>query len=151
MPFEFLLPGMQKILDKGMEKEHYTAEAVIVWCYDHRCSDCFQKFLEAGKISNYDLVCVAGGANALTVEGDKEYILKQIETSVRLHHTKKVILMMHKDCGACGGSKAFGNDDKVETEALLEKLDAGKKFLSGKISIPIETVIVDFNSIQEVN
>jgi carbonic anhydrase len=143
---------MQKISDKGMEKEHYTAEAVIVWCYDHRCSSSLQNFLKAEKISNYDLVCVAGGANALTVEGDKEYILKQILTSIKLHHTKKVMLMMHKDCGACGGSKAFGNDDKVETKALVEKLDEGKEFLKKNLpkDMPIETFIVCFDCIEEV-
>ena len=60
--------------------------------------------------------------------------------------------MMHKDCGACGGSKAFGDDDTVETEALVKKLNEGKEFLKNNLpkDILIETFIVCFDCIQQL-
>ncbi len=140
---------MKKCVGCEISKDHYEADACIVWCYDHRFSEALKALLLAKGIQKYDLVCVAGGANALSSSvsmASREFVLSQIETSARLHKTKKIILMMHKDCGAYGGSKAFDNDQK-ETEFLELKLSEAKEFLSRQISVPIEKVIVDFNGI----
>lgn len=56
---------------------------------------------------------MAGGAKSLASpehEADREFLLAQVEKSIRLHGTDRVILMLHSDCGAYGGlHKIFGD------------------------------------------
>lgn len=77
----------------------HTCPAIVVSCIDFR----FQEFIEAWVQKNvgsskYDRVSWAGGVF------DLPGILKQIEISIRLHHTKKAILLNHEDCGAYGNA-----------------------------------------------
>ena len=77
--------------------DKHTCEAFVATCIDFR----FQKYIEdwlrqnIGE-KNYDRVAWAGGVF------DAEGILKQLAISVRLHQTKKAILINHEDCGAYG-------------------------------------------------
>ena len=55
---------------------------------------------------NSDPIKIAGGAKVLASperEADREFVLDQIRKSMRLHGTRRVILMVHSDCGAYGG------------------------------------------------
>lgn len=123
---------------------HYTADACIVWCFDNRFSNAFENFKINRGMKHYDLISVAGGALTLASPANKgfDFLLGQIEASIRLHHAKKIILMMHQDCGACGGSKAFPNKNK-EVKKIKQNLGAARKNVSS-FSVPIETIFVDF-------
>ena len=96
-------------------KEHYTADACVVWCFDDRFYKLLKAFGKQEGFAHIDLVKIAGGAKALaSVESaspDHDFVLNQIKTSARLHGTKRVILMLHRDCGAYGGSKSFADLD----------------------------------------
>jgi carbonic anhydrase len=97
----------------------HTTDAIVVHCIDFR----FQKYLDLWLLGrfghdNYDRVSLAGGVF------DFYTILKQVETSNRLHKIKKVILINHEDCGAYGeaGSYKRHKSDLEEAERKIEAL-----------------------------
>jgi carbonic anhydrase len=141
---------MEKILSFNSPREHYTADACIVWCFDDRFSGLLNIF--AKDLKNYDLVKVAGGAKALAGEAtpERDFVLDQIKKSIALHGTKKVILMLHRDCGAYGGSKSFADLD-TETKNQTEQLAAAKQFLANEIpDVPIETDFAEFDGLYKI-
>lgn len=58
-----------------------------------------------------DLCVTAGSITGLLDLSTQGYFLSQIELSKKLHHCQAVILTMHLDCGAYGGSESFPNRD----------------------------------------
>ena len=109
---------MKKVFHFEAPREKYDCDAAILWCFDNRFDLGFRKFLKRIGVTNSDPIKIAGGAKCLAspeLETDREFVLDQIRTSMRLHNTKRVILMLHSDCGAYGGLPAFGGN--AETEA----------------------------------
>src|SRR3954453_6521316 len=108
---------MQKVFHFEAPREAYHCDAAIVWCFDNRFELGFRKFLRRIGVIYSAPIKVAGGAKNLSSPGkesDRDFILDQIRTSMRLHGTTRVILMIHSDCGAYGGLDAFGNDPVAE-------------------------------------
>ena len=148
---------MEPFVKYESQKEHYTADACVVWCYDDR----FYKLLKAfGKQEGFvhiDLVKIAGGAKALasmeSASPDRDFVLNQIKTSVRLHGTKRVVLMLHRDCGAYGGSKSFA-DAEAEKAELIKQLhqaqDLVKKELSDVDGLAVDICFADFDGLYKV-
>jgi len=68
---------------------------------------------------------------------DREFVLEQIRTSMRLHETKRVILMVHSDCGAYGGLRAFAEDAQAEA-----------KHHEVELACAAETVITTFPGVE---
>ncbi len=98
---------------------------------------------------NFDLVKIAGGAKALAGDAspERDFVLSQIKTSVRLHGTKRIVLMLHRDCGAYGGSKSFENADG-EVTSHAERLVAAKKFLNNEVpGVPVDIYFADFDGL----
>jgi carbonic anhydrase len=129
---------------------HYTADACIVWCFDDRFSGLLSAFSKDFK--NFDLVKVAGGAKALAEDSspDRDFVLNQIQTSVRLHGAKRIILMLHRDCGAYGGSKNF-TDAVAEKDYYVSQLAAAKNFLEREIpDVPVDVCFADFDGLYRV-
>lgn len=146
---------MNKIIDFQTNKEHYHAHACIVWCFDDRFTPVLNAFTKAKGYLHYDLVRIAGGIKALASpdkETDREYVLKQIEISLKLHHTPKLVLMNHSDCGAYGGLQAFQDNEATEKEEHIKELSAAKNFLQKNLSqqVPIDLIFVDCSGIYEV-
>ena len=136
---------MKKIISHDTPKEHYGADACVVWCFDDRFSGLLDVFAE--DLDNFDLVKVAGGAKALAggPSSDRDFVLGQIRASVRLYGTKKIVLMFHRDCGAYGGSKQF-TDPSAELTFFADQLTAAKDFLKEEVrDVPIETYFADFD------
>jgi carbonic anhydrase len=141
---------MEKIVSFDSPREHYTADACVVWCFDDRFSGLLNVFVKDFK--NYDLVKVAGGAKALAGEAspERDFVLDQIKKSIALHGTKKVILMLHRDCGAYGGSKSFA-DMETEKSNQTNQLAAAKKFLTSEIpNIPIDIYFAEFDGLYAI-
>ncbi len=140
-----------KTLKVKTEKDHYTAGACVVWCYDNRFWNLFNEFLKAQEIKNFDPIVIAGGSKSLASpdnESEREFLLKQIELSIKLHHTDRVILMNHSDCGGYGGLKKFGDEEK-EFTAHKGELEAARKVVESRFpGIRIDTVFADFEGIQ---
>ncbi len=108
---------LTKVFHFDAPREKYHCDAVIVWCFDNRFQLGFSKFLKRIGVVNSDPIKIAGGAKSLASPDhatDREFVLEQIRKSIRLHGTKRAILMLHSDCGAYGGLAAFRGEAKAE-------------------------------------
>ena len=138
---------MKKIVSHDTPKDHYVADACIAWCFDDRFSGLLAEF--AKDLKNYDLVKVAGGAKALAggPSPERDFVLGQVKTSVRLHGTKKIVLMLHRDCGGYGGSKQFAGSD-AEKAFFTDQLDRARRFVRREFpGLAVEAVFADFDGL----
>ena len=97
---------VKKVFHFDAPREKYHCDAAILWCFDNRFELGFRKFLKRIGVVNSDPIKIAGGAKCMASpdhEADREFVLDQIRKSMRLHGTRRVILMVHSDCGAYGG------------------------------------------------
>ena len=102
-----------------------------------------------------DLIKVAGGAKELAADGDtaeKNFLLHQIQKSIKLHSPHTLALMVHTDCGAYGKSL---DDSKSEIDfyaAELVKAEANLKTFLDNIpaTLPIKKYLADFEGILEI-
>lgn len=142
-------------------REHYKADACVVWCFDDRFSDLLEAFKKERGFKRIDVVKIAGGAKALAADGstgltagggpERDFVLNQIKTSIKLHKTSLVILMVHMDCGGYGGSAAFGNDEDAECERYVSDLKKAAKFIRSQVpGVAVETHLVGFGGMTEI-
>ena len=145
---------MKKVFHFDAPREKYHCDAAILWCFDNRFELGFRKFLKRIGVVNSDPIKIAGGAKVLASpehEADREFILDQIRKSIRLHSTRRVILMLHSDCGAYGGlAGAFGgNAEAVHHERELHRAAANLK--AAIPDIEVQGYFVDFEGIWDAN
>jgi len=138
---------MEKIISCSLLSGHYKADACIVWCFDDRFTKALEEFVKSRGYQHYDLIKIAGRAKSLSspnVPGDRDFLLRQIKTSIALHKAPKVILMNHCDCGAYAGEK--------DKEKYIKELQLAKEHLSRALIdlIEIELLFVDFDGIYSV-
>jgi len=143
---------MKKTFHFESPRERYQSDAAILWCFDNRFELGFRKFLKRIGIKNSDPIKVAGGAKCLAspeLETDREFVLEQIRKSMRLHDTKRVILMVHSDCGAYGGlADAFGGDAQAEAAHHQRELAlAAANLLQAIPGLEVQGYFVDFEGI----
>lgn len=140
---------MEKILSYDTLKGHYEAEACVVWCFDDRFTGLLWEFTK--DMENFDLVKVAGGAKALAEGASpaRDFVQEQVATSLRLHGAKKVVLMLHEDCGAYGGSKRFA-DKETEQVFYVSQLDIAQDFVESFVGdVPVETYYGTFDGLYQ--
>ncbi|HEY4361600.1 MAG TPA: carbonic anhydrase [Bryobacteraceae bacterium] len=143
---------MRKLFHFDSPREKYHCDAAIVWCFDNRFDLGFRKFLQRIGVQNSDPIKVAGGAKSLASpehETDREFIVEQIRKSIKLHGTKRAILMLHSDCGAYGGlAGGFGGDVMAERLNHREELKRAAAALQEAIpGIQVESYFVDFEGV----
>jgi carbonic anhydrase len=141
-----------KIFHFDSPRERYVCDAAVVWCFDNRFEIGFRKFLKKIGVEYWDAIKVAGGAKFLASpdrESDREFVLEQIRLSMRLHQTRRVIIMLHSDCGAYGGlDGAFGGDEKAEAEHHVAELRRATEKLSTAIpGITVDAYYVNFEGV----
>ena len=146
---------MKKVFHFDSPREKYECDAVILWCFDNRFELAFRKFLRRIGISNSDPIKVAGGAKCLASpehEMDRDFVLDQIRTSIRLHGTRRAILMVHSDCGAYKGLQGgFQGDRQAEAENHCRELQRASVNLRNAIpEIVVNAYFVDFEGVWEV-
>lgn len=144
---------MEKILSFESSREHYEADALVGWCLDDRFSAALEAFKEKRGFKHSDVVEWAGGAKDLAslIAAEREAQLGQIKKSIALHKTKRVVLMVHVDCGAFGGSKAFGNDREKERGHLVSQLNAAEQTVKEMFpDLEVEKVMADFDGIYRI-
>lgn len=146
---------MKKVFHFDAPRETYQCDAAIVWCFDNRFELGFRKFLKHIGVVNSDPIKIAGGAKCLALpdgETDREFVLEQIRISMRLHGTKRVILMVHSDCGAYGGLAAFGGNAVAEAEHHKIELKRAAKNLCNAIpQLSVRAYFADFEGIWEAD
>ena len=145
---------MRKVFHFDSPREKYHCDAAVVWCFDNRFELAFRKFLKRAGVFNCDPIKVAGGAKCLASpenETERAFVLEQIRKSMRLHGTRRVILMLHSDCGAYGGLKAFHDDARAEADnAALQMELAADSLLVAIPGVRVDGYFVDFDGVWEV-
>jgi carbonic anhydrase len=146
---------MHKVFHFNAPREKYHCDAAIVWCFDNRFQLGFSKYLKRLGVVNSDPIKIAGGAKSLVSpeqERDREFVLEQIRKSIKLHGTRRVILMLHSDCGAYGGlAGGFGGDAKAEALHHEAELQRAAEWLKNEIpGIEVQGYFVDFEGIWEI-
>jgi carbonic anhydrase len=143
---------MKKVFHFDAPKGKYHCDAAILWCFDNRFDLGFRKFLKRIGVVHPDPIKIAGGAKSIASperESDREFVLEQIRKSMRLHGTKRVILMLHSDCGAYGGlADGFHGDAQAEAAHHKDELHRAAANLAAAIpGIEIRGYFVDFDGI----
>ena len=143
---------MRKVFHFDAPRERYHCDAAIIWCFDNRFELGFRKFLKRVGVANSDPIKIAGGAKSLAspdLESDREFVLEQIRKSIRLHGTRRVILMVHSDCGAYGGlADRFGGDARAEAEHHHSELQRAAESLRKAIpGVEVDAYFVDFEGV----
>ena len=135
-------------------EHHYEADACLTWCFDDRFSPLLEEYKEERGFKHSDVIESAGGAKALAADGgpERDFLLDQIKTSIRLHKTPLIILTVHIDCGGYGGSKAFQNDAEAEYAHHEAELKKAAEFLRTQLppEVEIETWLADFDGMRQI-
>src|ERR1700692_2142121 len=143
---------MKKVFHFDAPREKYHCDAAILWCFDNRFELGFRKFLKRIGVVNFDPIKIAGGAKCLASpehESEREFVLEQIRKSMRLHGARRVILMVHSDCGAYGGlASGFRGGARAEAAHHHRELTVAAAILLEAIpGINVQGYFVDFEGI----
>ena len=142
---------MKKLYHFDAPRERYTCDAAIVWCFDNRFELGFRKFLKRIGVIYWDAIKIAGGTKCLASpdrDSDRAFVLNQIRISMRLHQTRRVILMLHSDCGAYGGLDGFDNNPTAERDSHYQELCKAARIVTDSIpGVSVEGYFVDFEGV----
>ena len=145
---------MRKIFHFDSPPAPYVADAAVLCCFDHRIGTAVRKFLKKQGIERADMIVVAGGAKTLASprnDFEQDFILEQVRMSVRLHQTKRVLVMSHSVCATYGGLAHFKGDQVAEaSHHRTELLRAGELLTENFPGISVEPYFVKFDGIWEV-
>jgi len=100
---------MEKLFHFDSPREVYQADACVLSCFDARFDLAVRKFLRRRMVAWYDQIKIPGAAKALAApasDGDRDFVLRMVATSIGLHHPGRMILTGHADCGAYIGRPA---------------------------------------------
>src|SRR6202051_5013274 len=146
---------MQKVFEYDSPQGQYVADAAVLCCFEHRISTAVREFLKKQAIERPDMIIVAGGAKTLASPRnnfEQDFILEQVRMSIRLHQTKRVLVMSHSDCATYGGLANFKGDRDAEAEHHRSELLRGAELLSSTFAdISVEPYFVKFDGIWAVN
>jgi carbonic anhydrase len=147
---------MKRVLHFPSPTQKYHCDAVVVACFDHRFDRVLRKFLKRIHIKNPDPIIVAGGAKSLASpehDSDRDFLLAQVEKSIRLHGTDRVILLLHSDCGAYGGlHKVFNDNEAAEVDHHRGELRRAHAALKAAFPmVTVECYFVDFAGVWELD
>lgn len=153
----------EKIISFDINPTHYDLSdngAVIVWCFDSRLNQTSHSALDVLIRENSwdykDLITEPGGAKILasaneTDSAEKQSLLDRINSGIRLHHAKRVLLTVHIDCGAYGYSRSFA--EGAEEDKLIHDLTQAGEFLNGKIpqDVAVELWLVKMDGLYKIH
>jgi len=143
---------LKKVFPFTAPKANYLCDAAILWCFDNRFDLTVRNFLLDLGVAHPDSIKIAGGAKCLASpdhDGEREFVLQQIRLSMRLHGTKRVMLMLHSDCGAYGGlAGRFNGDSIAEAAHHRQELQRAAANLTAAIpGIEVQTYFIDFEGV----
>lgn len=123
----------------------HSCPAIIFGCIDWRLhpglEDIFSK-----KYHRFDLCATAGSLKGFSEPSIKNFLFKQITISQNLHQSKTIVLTMHRDCGAYGGSQSFAGPE-AEFKHHQKELQKIGRLLSQKFpGLKIETFFVELKT-----
>ena len=136
---------MDKLFHFDSPPDHYTADACVISCYDARFDLATRKFLKRRGIVTYDQIKIAGSCKALAApecDADRDFVLRMVRTSMRLHGTGLVLLVGHNECGAYSGAGA----DIITADVLK----AAEALRAAEPSLSVECYFADFDGIYRI-
>jgi hypothetical protein len=136
---------MEKILHFDSPQEVYAADACVITCFDARFDAVIRKFLKRRGVLLYDQVKIPGSAKALGAPdcpGDRDFVLRMIGTSIRLHRPRLALLVGHNDCGAYPGQPP-----EVVAADLVKAADVLRESVP---ELPVECYFTDFDGVYRV-
>jgi len=126
-------------------------KAMVLSCMDPRFQPIVYNYLKKKKLNGkYSAFTIAGSAIGVTASKFKKWHLTfwdNIDTSIKLHNIKKLIVINHCDCGAAkiiNGQKEFNtiNEKKIHKASFLKL----KKIFKRKYpKLNIEFKIISLN------
>ena len=122
-------------------------KAMVLSCMDPRFQPVVYNYLKKKKlIGKYSAFTIAGSAIGVTASKFKKWhrtFWDNIDTSIKLHKIKKLIVINHRDCGAAkiiNGKKEFNraNETKIHKNSFLKlKKLFRKKYPKLKIELKL--------------
>ena len=126
-------------------------KAMVLSCMDPRFQPIVYNYLKKKKLNGkYSAFTIAGSAIGVTASKFKKWhqtFWDNIDTSIKLHNIKKLIVINHCDCGAAkiiNGQKKFNaiNEKKIHKASFLKL----KKIFKRKYpKLDIEFKIISLN------
>lgn len=116
----------------------HECEALVITCMDFRFREATQQFVKEGLgIKQFDgPVSIPGACKGLAERNATvtDFIKSVIETAIKVHHIKKVIIVHHAECGAYGISDTDAEfqrqtDDEKKGDAIPGDLFPDLSFL----------------------
>ena len=95
--------AMEKVFHFDSPPEIYRADACVITCFDARFDLAVRKFLKRRGVVVFDHVKIPGGAKSLAApecDADRDFVLRMVRTSMRLHCSERVFIVAHRECGA---------------------------------------------------
>ena len=126
-------------------------KAMVLSCIDPRFQSVVFNYLRKRKLSGkYSSFTIAGSAIGVTAQKFKNWhrtFWDNLETSIKLHKIKKLIVINHRDCGAAkiiNGKKKFDNfnETKIHKNSFTK---IKKRFKNKYPNLKIETNLVSLN------
>ena len=124
---------------------------MILSCIDPRFQTIVYDYLKKRKLSGkYSSFTIAGASLGVTATKFKKWhktFWDNIDTSIKLHNIKKLIVINHRDCGAAkiiNGKNFFSND--IETKIHKDSFKKIKKLFKKKYpNLTIELNIISIS------
>ena len=126
-------------------------KAMVLSCIDPRFQSVVFSYLKKRKLKGkYSSFTIAGSAIGVTAPKFKKWhktFWDNLETSIKLHKIKKLIVINHRDCGAAkiiNGKKKFDNfnEAKIHKNSFTK---IKKRFKNKYPNLKIETNLVSLN------
>ena len=126
-------------------------KAMVLSCIDPRFQPVVFNYLRKRKLNGkYSSFTIAGSAIGVTAQKFKKWhktFWDNLETSIKLHKIKKLIVINHRDCGAAkiiNGKKKFDNfnETKIHKNSFTK---IKKRFKNKYPNLKIETNLVSLN------
>lgn len=137
----------------------HQAEALVLNCMDFRLISAVADYLKArGLQGKYDQITLAGGA--IGVMSDQtmpwaETFWQHVSLARKLHGIRKIIIIDHRDCGAC---KAFVGKDCAderdrETAIHMKCMEAlADEITTRELGLDVELLLMDLDgSVEELD
>ena len=126
-------------------------QALVLSCIDPRFQTIVFNYLKRRKLNGkYSSFTIAGSAIGVTAPKFRKWhktFWENLETSIKLHKIKKLIVINHRDCGAAkiiNGKKKFDsfNETKIHKNSFSK---IKNKFKSKYPNLKIETNLASLN------
>ena len=126
-------------------------KAMVLSCIDPRFQPIVFNYLKKKKlIGKYSAFTIAGSAIGVTASKFKKWhkvFWENLETSIRLHNIKKLIVINHRDCGAAkilNGKKFINQISEAQTHKI-SFIKIKNQFKKKYPKLKIETVLLSLN------